>query len=94
MNAGFAPVISRGVSALEWDRIAHVDHTYLCAGNYTAANAFLMAAQACVPLTADWGGGHVAAGDGMRFVVAVQSAYARPSRKYFGRWRCVTWLNM
>ena len=94
MNIGFAPVISRGVPALERDRLAHVDHTYLCAENYAAANTPLIEAQARIPLAADWGGGHVAAVDGMRFVVAVPSIYARPSRKFFGPRRGVTWLNM
>jgi len=72
----------------------HVDHTYLCAENYAAANAYLIEAQARIPLAADWGGGHVAAVDGMRFVVAVPSIYTRPNRKYFGPRRGVTWLNM
>ncbi|MGH3550298.1 MAG: Tn3 family transposase [Pseudonocardiaceae bacterium] len=40
------------------------------------------------------GGGLVAAIDGMRFVVPVPSAYARPNRKYFGPKRGITWLNM
>jgi len=40
------------------------------------------------------GGGQVAAVDGMRFVVPVRSIYARPNRRYFGRQKGVTWLNM
>lgn len=39
-------------------------------------------------------GGLVAAIDGMRFVVPVPSAYARPNKKFFGQKRGVTWLNM
>jgi hypothetical protein len=30
----------------------------------------------------------------MRFVVPVPSIYTRPNRRYFGRKRGVTWLNM
>ena len=55
MNIGFAPVITRGVPALERDRLVHVDHTYLCAENYAAANAYLIEAQARIPLAADYG---------------------------------------
>ncbi len=40
-----------------------------------------------------WGEGLVAAVDGMRFVVPVPAAFARPNRKYFGSKRGMTWLN-
>ncbi|MGW4798031.1 hypothetical protein ACWEPC_36990 [Nonomuraea sp. NPDC004297] len=30
----------------------------------------------------------------MRFVVPVPSVYTRPNKKYFGRSRGITWLNM
>ncbi len=53
----------------------------------------LVARQAGLPLAQAWGGGLVAAVDGMRFVVPVPAAFARPNRKYFGSKRGVTWLN-
>ena len=40
-----------------------------------------------------WGGGLVAAVDGMRFVVPVPATFARPNRKFFGSKRGMTWLN-
>ncbi len=48
------------------------------------ANAPLVARQAGLPLAQAWGGGLVAAVDGMRFVVPVPAAFARPNRKFFG----------
>jgi Domain of unknown function (DUF4158)/Tn3 transposase DDE domain len=74
MNIGFAPVISPGVPALERDRLAHVDHTYLCAENYAAANAFLIQAQARIPLAAEWG-----AGTSPRWTGCGSSSRCRPS---------------
>jgi TnpA family transposase len=94
MNVGFTPVITKDEPALERDRLFHVDHTYLCAENYAAANAHLVLRQAQIPFAQILGGGHVAAVDGMRFVVGVKSIYARPNRKYFGPRRGITWLNM
>jgi len=41
-----------------------------------------------------WGGGLVAAADGMRFVVPVRTVHARPNPKYFGQRRGATWFNM
>jgi len=46
------------------------------------------------PATASAAPAKAAAVDGMRFVVAVPSIYARPNRKYFGPRRGITWLNM
>ena len=57
------------------------------------ANAPLVARQAGLPLAQAWGGGMVAAVDGMRFVVPVPAAFARPNRKFFGSRRGMTWLN-
>ncbi|NNM97469.1 MAG: Tn3 family transposase, partial [Candidatus Dormibacteraeota bacterium] len=94
LNIGFAPIAKQGVEALEPDRISHVNQTYLNAETYSAANRWLIEAQADIPLAQAWGGGLVAAIDGMRFVVPVPSIYARPNRKYFGPKRGVTWLNM
>jgi TnpA family transposase len=87
-------VVSTGVAALERDRLSHVNQTYLRAETYAAANAPLIVAQSEIPLARAWGGGLVAAVDGMRFVVPVPTVYARPNRKYFGPKRGLTWLNM
>ncbi len=94
LNIGYAPIARRGVEALEADRISHVSQTYLSAEAYSVANRWLIEAQAGIALAQAWGGGLVAAIDGMRFVVPVPSIYARPNRKYFGPKRGVTWLNM
>ena len=94
LNIGYAPITRRGVEALEPDRVSHVSQTYLSAEAYSAANRWLIDAQAGIALARAWGGGLVAAIDGMRFVVPVPSIYARPNRKYFGSKRGVTWLNM
>jgi TnpA family transposase len=74
--------------------MGHVEHTYLRAGNYAAANPHLVAKQAGIGFAQALGGGLVAAIDGMRFVVPVPSLFARPNRKYFGPKRGMTLLNM
>jgi TnpA family transposase len=93
LNVGYSPVIS-GAQPLTRARISHVDQNYLRAENYAAANAPLIAGQAGVGLAQAWGGGLVAAVDGIRFVVPVRGIDARPNPKYFGRRRGATWLNM
>ncbi len=92
LNVGLGPVAA-DTPALRRDRLTHVDQHYLRPENYAAANAVLVNAQADIPLAQAWGGGLVAAADGMRFVVPVRSADARPNPKYFGRRRGATWLN-
>ena len=94
LNVGYTPVISPGVTALTRDRISHVDQNYLRAENFAAANAPLIDAQAGIALAQAWGGGLVAAVDGIRFVVPVRSIDARPNPKYYGRRRGATWLNL
>lgn len=94
LNIGFAPIVKKGVRALERDRISHVNQNYMGTETYIPANAPLIAAQTGIALAQAWGGGLVAGIDGMRFVVPVPSIYARPNRKYFGSKRGVTWLNM
>ncbi len=94
MNIGYAPIITKGVEALERHRLGHVAQNYLRAETFSAANAALIEAQARIPLAQAWGGGLVAAIDGMRFVVASKSIYARPNSKYFGRGHGFNWLNM
>ena len=76
------------------DRLAHVDQHYLRPENYATANAVLIDAQTTIGLARVWGGGLVAAVDGMRFVVPIRTVDARPNPKYFGRKRGITWLNM
>ncbi|MCU0299747.1 MAG: Tn3 family transposase, partial [Candidatus Nanopelagicales bacterium] len=94
LNIGFTPVVSSGVTALTRDRISHVDQNYLRTETYAAANAPLIDAQADIDLAQIWGGGLVAAVDGIRFVVPVRSIDARPNPKYFGRGRGATLLNL
>ena len=93
LNVGYAPVIS-STAALTRARISHVDQNYLRAETYAAANRPLIEAQADIGLAQTWGGGLVAAVDGIRFVVPVRSIDARPNPKYFGRRRGATWLNL
>lgn len=94
LNVGFTPVITPGMAALTRHRISHVDQNYLRAETYAAANAPLITAQADIPLAQAWGGGLLAAVDGVRFVVPVRSIGARPNPRYFGRRRGVTLLNL
>ena len=82
-----------GVPALERARLSHVFQNYVRPETLAAANAPLVARQAGLLLAQAWGGGMVAAVDGMRFVVPVPAAFARPNRKYFGSKRGMTWLN-
>ena len=82
------------MAALTRHRISHVDQNYLRAETYAAANAPLIAAQADIALAQAWGGGLLAAVDGVRFVVPVRSIDARPNPRYFGRRRGVTLFNM
>jgi TnpA family transposase len=93
LNIGYGPVVKKGVEALERDRIGHVDLNYLRPETYAAANVPLILRQATIALARAWGGGHVASVDGMRFVVAVPSLHARPSGRFFGQKRGLTWLN-
>ena len=68
MNVGLSPVTS-ATAALTRDRLAHVDQHYLRPENYAGANAVLIDAQAGIDLAQAWGGGLLAAVDGIRFVV-------------------------
>ncbi|MEW2121890.1 Tn3 family transposase [Streptomyces sp. NPDC005474] len=77
-NVGYTPVIG-GIDELKYGRLSHVDQTYLRPATYRAANATLIEHQASIGLPQAWGGGLVAAVDGMRFVVPVPSVYAAPT---------------
>jgi TnpA family transposase len=93
MNIGYRPIAKKGVPALERARLSHVFQNYVRPETLAAANAPLVARQADLLLAQAWGGGLVAAVDGMRFVVPVPAAFARPNRKFFGSKRGMTWLN-
>ncbi|MFI6792044.1 Tn3 family transposase [Nonomuraea sp. NPDC050383] len=93
MNVGYRPIAKTGVLALERSRLSHVFQNYFRPETLSLANAPLVAWQGGLPLAQAWGGGMVAAVDGMRFVVPVPAAFARPNRKFFGSKRGMTWLN-
>jgi TnpA family transposase len=96
-NVGWTPVVKPGVKALTRGRLAGVDKVYFRAECIGAVSAILVAGQAEIGIVEDWGGGHVASADGMRFVVPVRSLHARPNPKYFGsskRRTGATWLNV
>ena len=93
LNVGYRPIAKKGAPALERSRLSHVFQNYVRPETLAAANAPLVARQAGLPLAQAWGGGMVAAVDGMRFVVPVPAAFARPNKKYFGSKRGMTWLN-
>lgn len=93
LNVGYLPIAKKGVPALERSRLSHVYQNYFRPETLSAANVPLVDAQSTLRLARAWGGGLVAAVDGMRFVVPVPAAFARPNRKYFGSKRGMTWLN-
>lgn len=72
LNVGLSPVIDAGVPAPTRGRLSHVDQYYLRPDTYALANAALIDAQADIPLAQVWGGGMIAAVDGVRFVVPVR----------------------
>ena len=84
LNITYAPIAVPGSAALARHRLGYVEHTFLRAENYAVANPHLVTAQAGIEFAGVLGGGLVAAIDGMRFVVPVPSAYARPNKKFFG----------
>ena len=95
-NVGLVPVAKAGAAALTEHRLLGVEKGYFHGEGIAAASARLVARQAGIGITDDWGGGLVASVDGMRFVVPVRSLHARPSPLYFGvgkRPRGSTWLN-
>lgn len=67
MNIRYRPVAKKGVPALERARLSHVFQNYVRPETLAAANAPLVTRQADLPLAQAWGGGLVAAVDGMRF---------------------------
>ena len=85
MNVGYRPIAKKGAPALERSRLSHVFQNYVRPETLAAANAPLVARQVGLPLAQAWGGGLVAV-DGMRFVVPVPAAFARPNRKIRRNW--------
>jgi TnpA family transposase len=94
MNVGYRPIAKKGAPALERSRLSHVFQNYFRPETIGVANAPLVARQAGLRLAQCWGGGLVAAVDGMRFVVPIPAVFARPNRKFFGARRGMTWLNV
>ena len=94
MNVGYRPIAKMGAPALERSRLSHVFQNYFRPETIGVANAPLVARQAGLRLAQCWGGGLVAAVDGMRFVVPIPAVFARPNRKFFGARRGMTWLNV
>ncbi|MBV9026946.1 MAG: Tn3 family transposase [Streptomycetaceae bacterium] len=93
-NIGLEPVIKPGNKALTSSRLTAVDWGYFNLPGMRAASGLLVARQGDIGITADWGGGHVASADGMRFTVPLRSIHTRPNRKYFSTGRGATWLNV
>ncbi|MCY0963419.1 transposase, partial [Streptomyces sp. H27-H5] len=93
-NIGMEPVIKPGERALTRSRLTAADHGYFHLSGLRAASGLLVGAQSGIGLTEDWGGGHVASADGMRFTVPVRSIHTRPNPKYFSTGRGLTWLNV
>lgn len=93
-NIGLGPLVRLEVPALTRARLSWVQQNYIRAETLTRANARLVKAQSDIPLAQEWGGGHVASVDGLRFVVPVRTINAGPNPKYFNRERGVTFYNM
>ncbi len=94
LNVGYTPVISPGVKALTRAGISHVDQNYLRAEDFAVANTPLVEAQPAIALARAWGGGLVAAVDGIRFIVPCAASTPDPTRSTSGRRRGATWLNL
>jgi TnpA family transposase/site-specific recombinase XerD len=93
-NIGLEPLIRPDVPALTRARLSWVQQNYIRADTLTRANARLVKAQSGIALAQEWGGGHVASVDGIRFVVPVRTINAGSNPKYFNRERGVTYFNM
>ena len=92
-NIGLEPVVRSTVSSLTRSRLSWVQQNYVRAETITRANARLVNYQTTIPLAQAWGGGEVAAADGIRFTVPVRTINARPNPKYFNTERGVTYYN-
>jgi TnpA family transposase len=90
-NIGLEPVAHAATSALTRGRLSWIQQNYIRAETLTRANACLVDAPTVIPLAQCWGGGEVAAADGLRLVVPVRTINAGPNRKYFHADRGVTY---
>jgi TnpA family transposase len=93
-NIGLEPLIRPDVPALTRARLSWVQQNYIRSETLTRSNARLVKFQSDIPLAQEWGGGHVASVDGLRFVVPVRTINASANPKYFGRERGITYYNM
>lgn len=93
-NIGMEPVIKPGERALTRGRLTAADHGYFHLPGLRSASGLLVGAQSGIGITGDWGGGHVASADGMRFTVPVRSIHTRPNPKYFSTGRGMIWSNV
>lgn len=93
-NIGLEPVVKPGERALTRGRLAGADHGYFHLPGIRSASGLLVARQGGIDIASDWGGGHVASADGMRFTVPMRSIHTRPNRRYFSTGRGLTWLNV
>lgn len=93
-NTGFEPLIRPEVVSLKRDRLSWVAQNYLRNSTIADANAALVKSHTQIPLANYWGEGEIAAADGMRFVVPVNTVHAGPNPKYFGLGKGVTWYNL
>jgi hypothetical protein len=92
-NIGLAPLVHKGIPALERDRLSHVQQNYIRPETLSRANARLVDYQDALSLAHAWGGGEVASADGLRFIVPVRTLNASPNPKYFGTGRGITLIN-
>ncbi len=90
-NCGLDPVVRSAIPALTRSRLSWGQHNDLRADPLTRAHACLVDTQATIALAQAWGGGEVAAADGLRFVVPVRTINAGPNRQYFNAERGVTY---
>lgn len=93
-NTGFEPLIRPEIPALKRDRLSWAAQNYLRNNTIADANAILVKSHTQIPLASHWGEGEIAAADGMRFVVPVNTVHAGPNPKYFGLGKGVTWYNL
>lgn len=93
-NIGMEPLVRSDIPALTRGRFSWTRQSYIRTETLMGANARLVKAQSDIPLAQEWGGGHVASVDGLRFVVPVRTIRAGPSPKYFNRERGITYYNM
>lgn len=70
-NIGLEPVIKPGDKALTRSRLTSVGWGFFNAPGISAASALMVQRQGEIDIASDWGGGHVASADGMRFTVPV-----------------------